>query len=189
MEIPLEHTEVVKPKGYESSPYEHLPQRQKRGKHCRRKEDKSVGLHISKPLTINQGFPSMPSTRNHWRLVKIQIPKTHPHLLNQILQRKILGSSLMVNNTHSTTDTLQRWLSHPANPGNIVKQSTSFASFQLATWKVPNGSTVTRYHCGRGLSWCSASPFHSLPLHPVSEDKEVVGQLWSFVSSFNLQGQ
>lgn len=93
-----------------------------KGKHCRRKQDRSVGLHISKSLTINQSFPSMPSTRNHWRLVKIQIYESHPRLLNQILQRKILGSLCMVNNTQSPSVSLQRWLSHLANLGNIAKQ-------------------------------------------------------------------
>lgn len=50
----------------------------KKEKHCRRKEDKSVGLHISEPFTINQHFPRMPGTRNHLRLVKIQVSGTHP---------------------------------------------------------------------------------------------------------------
>lgn len=76
MHIPLEHTDTVRPKRCELAPSE--PLWPKGEKQRRRQKAKSMGLAISKPLTIGKRVPSMPGTRNHLRLVKIQILGTQP---------------------------------------------------------------------------------------------------------------
>lgn len=57
--------------------HEGKKKKREREKHCRGKEDQSLGLPISKPLTINKHSLGVPGTRNPLRLVEIQIPGTH----------------------------------------------------------------------------------------------------------------
>lgn len=63
------------------------------------------------------------------------------------------------------------------------------ARFQLAKGEVPilspRGRGVIEITVQRPKVVFSPS---TIQLYPLSEDKEVAGQLWSFVSSFSLQG-
>lgn len=150
-----------------------------------------MGLYISKPLTINQCFPSLPGTRNNTRFVKIQIPGTYPTSIESNSLEK--GPKKLFYGEQNSP-------SHCQPPKVTVLSGKPGKQCQTNnTLVLPDSDWPQKFlYYATGAEECLEITMErptvvlspsSPQLHPLSENKEVAGRLWSFVSSLNLQRQ